>query len=98
MYSTEILTQVVDYQKKTFDKSYDMMTIFQDQGFDVMEKTMEKNLFWPEDSRKMHNSWVDFSKQSLKGYKEYVDCSFDSIKAYFEKPAPVAKPKKTTKK
>ncbi len=93
-----ILTQMVDYQKTMFNSYFAMMTLFQDQSCQMMNKASEKNPLWQEDNKIIRNYWIEFVKQNQKNCKEYIDNSFDRIKEIFITPEPVPKPDSKTKK
>lgn len=97
MYSNEMVTRAIDYQKTLFDNSFTMLAAFQDQGSQLVNQTVEKAGFIPDGSKQMYSYWNDFLKQNQDSCKAYVDKSFDRFKALFA-PAKEAPAKPAAKK
>lgn len=102
MYSTQLYTQAIDYQKTVFDTSFSIMETVQEQGQEFMDMAIEKNPMIPDGSRKMCSYWMDFLRQNRANCKDYMDTSFDRIKEFLDDPepapAPAPAPAKNTKK
>lgn len=91
MNSMTMFAQSVDYQKKSFDNAFAIMTSLQDQGHKVMDLAFEKTLL-PDNGKRICSYWVGVIKQGQDNYKEYVDRTFDRLKELFPATEPVYSP------
>ncbi len=79
----ELAKQMIDFNKSTFDNSFGMMVLLQEQ----MEKTtnafIEQAAWLPEEGRKVLREWVSTYKKGREDFKKLVDESYQKVDAWF---------------
>ena len=92
MDATKITKQMIDFQKATFDNTFNAMVMLQDQA-ERMSKTLLEQATWlPEEGRTAIRDWVGAYQSGREEFKKNVDDNFQKVEAFFEG---AAKGKKT---
>ena len=103
--------QMIEFQKATFDNSYNAAVMLQDQAEQLFNTSIEQAGWLPDEGKRMVDEWVRICKTGRDGFKSAVDENFDKLAEYtvnFEmfttaweikepKPVKPVKPVKTTK-
>jgi hypothetical protein len=76
--------QMIDFNKATFDNTFDAMVLLQEQTEKMVNTFMAQATFIPEEGRKMLGEWVQAFKKGREEYKKAVDDSFRKVEAYFD--------------
>ena len=79
----KIAKRIVDFQKITFDNAFNGAVMFQDQTEKMTSTFMDKNIWMPEEGKKMLNESIMSYKQARDNFKKAVDDSFDNIEDIF---------------
>ena len=79
--------QMIDFQKATFDNTFEAMVLLQDQTERMAATFMEQATFLPEEGKKMVRDWVQTFKKGREEFKKAVDESFAKVEAYFTQTA-----------
>ena len=79
--------QMIDFQKATFDNTFEAMVLLQDQTERMAATFMEQATFFPEEGKKMVRDWVQTFKKGREEFKKAVDESFAKVEAYFTQTA-----------
>ena len=74
--------QMIDFQKATFDNTFEAMVLLQDQTERMAATFMEQATFLPEEGKKMVRDWVQTFKKGREEFKKAVDESFAKVEAY----------------
>ena len=75
--------QMIDFNKATFDNTFDAMVLLQEQTEKMVSTFMEQATFLPEEGKKMLSEWVQTFKKGREEFKKAVDESFGKVEAYF---------------
>lgn len=83
MEQKQILKQILDFQKTTFNNAYSATTLLQDQ-YERMANTILNQATWiPAEGRKAIDGWVDAYKSGCENYKKYVEDSYKKAEELF---------------
>jgi hypothetical protein len=84
-----IAKQIIDFQKSTFDNSFNAMVMLQDQTERLTRTMMDQAGWLPEESKKMMDGWAQMVKKGRDDWKELVDDNFDKLADFFEEPSAI---------
>jgi polyhydroxyalkanoate synthesis regulator phasin len=84
MYGMNMLKQMIEYQKTSFDNIYSMMVSFQDQTEKMVNTFIEQSNMVPDEGKKALNEWVNTCKKARDEYKKTIDQSFKQLESYFQ--------------
>lgn len=79
----KLFKQMIDFQKATFDNSFNALTTLQEQGEKMVNTFLEKAVFLPEEGKAAVKKWVDAYKEGRTKYKDAVDQNFKKVEDYF---------------
>jgi polyhydroxyalkanoate synthesis regulator phasin len=83
MDNTQILKQMMDFQKTTFDNAFSAMVMMQGQAEQMANNLIDQATWLPEEGRKVVADWVAAYKKGRDEYKAYVDDSFKKVEEFF---------------
>ncbi len=83
--------QMIDFQKATFDNTFNAMTMLQEQAERMSSMFLGQTTGLPEEGKKVIGEWVDAYKKGREDFKKSVDESFKKVEDFF---ADVEKSKK----
>jgi len=83
MDNTQVLKQMLDFQKTTFDNAFSAMVMMQGQAEQMAGNLVDQATWLPEEGRKVVADWVAAYKKGRDEYKGYVDESFQKVEAFF---------------
>ena len=75
--------QLIDFNKATFDNTFNAMVLLQEQTEKMVDTLMAQATFLPEEGKKMLNEWVGTFKKGREDFKKAVDESFGKVETYF---------------
>ena len=75
--------QMIDFQKATFDNTFNAMVLLQEQTERMINTFTEQATFLPAEGKKMLSEWVQTFKKGREEFKKAVDESFGKVEAYF---------------
>ncbi len=79
----QMVRQMIDFQKASFDNSFNAMVLIQEQT-EKMAKTFLDQAGWlPEDGRKVLSQWIGAYKKGRDDFKKSVDEHFLKVNEYF---------------
>ena len=82
MYSTTMIKQLLDFNKKAFDNSFKAIVAFQERSEKMASVFWEKSLFFPQEGKKVIGDWVNTYKNGLDEFKTNVDRRFKLVEDY----------------
>jgi len=91
----QIVTQMINFNKSTFDSSFNAMITLQDQAEKMVFGYLDKATWFPEEGRKAVNEWVDTYKKARENFKSSYDENYQKVADYFMKFAKEEKAAKT---
>ena len=79
----QILKQMLDFQKTTFDNSFNAMVLLQEQSDKASQTLLDQATWLPAEGRKAIDEWMAAYKQGQVEYKALVDENFKKVEAFF---------------
>ena len=71
--------QLIDFQKVTFNNSFNALIMLQDQTERLFETTLAQTAWLPEESRRMLDDWNIAYKKGRTDFKGIVDDGFGKL-------------------
>ncbi len=87
----KLTRQMIDFNKTTFDNSFNTMVVLQDQSEKMVNAFMEQATWLPEEGKKAMKEWLASYKKGREDFKKIADDSFRNIENYFASEAAKAK-------
>jgi len=84
MEQKQILKQMIDFNKATFDNSFSAMVMLQEQTERMANQLLDQAGWLPEEGKKAIGDWVNAYKTGRADFKKSVDDSFEKVTEYFE--------------
>lgn len=75
--------QMIDFNKTTFDNTFNAMVLLQEQTEKMVGAFMEQATWIPSEGKKALNDWVDSFKKGRVEFKKAVDESFSKVESFF---------------
>jgi len=76
--------QVIDFQKATFDNTFNAISMLQDQTEKAFSTILETGMVpLPEEGKKVINEWVQAFKKGREEFKKVMDDGFDRVENFF---------------
>ena len=75
--------QMIDFNKATFDNSFNAMVLLQEQTERMTKNFVDQATSLPDEGRKMLSEWIQTFKKGREESKKLVDESFSRVEAYF---------------
>jgi uncharacterized coiled-coil DUF342 family protein len=79
----QILKQMIDFNKATFDNTFNAIVMLQEQAERAANTLLEQANWLPEDGKKAINEWVKAYKKGREDYKKVVDENFQKVESFF---------------
>ena len=79
----QIAKQMIDFNKKAFDSSFDAMSVIQEQTEKMVGSLMEQSALFPEEGKKLVNDWIKTYKKGREEFKAAADENFKKVEAFF---------------
>ena len=79
----EMAKQIVDFNKKAFDNSFEAMSVVQDQTEKMVSAMMEQTAFFPVEGKKEVTNWMKTYKKGREEFKASADENFKKVEVYF---------------
>ena len=83
--SQKVVKQMVDFNKATFDNTFNALIMLQEQAERMANTMLEQANWMPEEGRKAIADWVGAYKKGRTEFKGMVDESFAKVEEFFEK-------------
>jgi hypothetical protein len=79
MESTQMIRQIVGFQKTAFDRSFNVLLAFQDQTASITKAFMNQSYWLPEESQKTVDFWIQAIRKGEDEFKRAVDETYSNI-------------------
>ena len=89
MHPQMIAKQIIDFNKATFDNTFDTIKILQDNTEKTVRDFLDKANLFPEEGKKVITDWVKTYKKGREDFKSTVDDSFKTVESFFVETANV---------
>ena len=83
MDSAKIAKQMIDFQKTTFDNTFNAMVMLQEQTERMASTLIEQAAWMPEEGRKLIRNWVDAYKKGYEDFKKTADENYKKVDEFF---------------
>jgi polyhydroxyalkanoate synthesis regulator phasin len=83
MHPKMIAKQIIDFNKASFDHTFDTLTVLQDHTEKMVELFLERATIFPEEGKKVITDWVKVYKKGREDFKSSVDDSFKYVEDFF---------------
>jgi len=79
----KLAKQMIDFNKATFDNSFNTMVLIQEQMEKMVNSFLEQSTWLPEEGKKILNEWVATYKKGREEFKKVVNESYKKVDSYF---------------
>ena len=80
----QIFKQVIDFNKATFENTYNAVVLLQDQAERMTTTVLEQATWMPEEGKKAVNEWVKAYKKGRDDLKKSVDHGFEQAESFVQ--------------
>ncbi|MFW6179547.1 MAG: hypothetical protein ACOC43_14420 [Desulfohalobiaceae bacterium] len=77
--------QMIEFQKTTFNNTFNTISMLQDQSEKMINTFLEQNPMLPKQNKDALNEWLKVCKKARDDYKKAIDESFNNLESYFTK-------------
>ncbi len=82
MFNKAMYKQMIDFQKATFDNSYNAMVKMQEQGEAMLNMFIGQATWVPAEGKKVIGDWMSGVQKAREDFKKMVDEGFDSVENF----------------
>ena len=75
--------QVIEFNKKVFDNTFNAVVLLQDQMEKVMNSYMEQNKLLPDEGKKAIIEWIKVFKSAREDFKNRVAENYKTVESFF---------------
>ncbi len=79
-----LFKQIIDFQKATFDNSFNALTTLQEQGETMITTSLNQAEWLPEEGKKVIREWLETYKKARTEFKNTVDNNFKKVQDFFD--------------
>ncbi len=79
----QLFKQMLDFQKSSFDNSFNAMTTLQEQGEKIVNSFLDQAIWLPEEGKKAVQNWLNAHKEGREKFKEIIEENFKKVEKYF---------------
>lgn len=83
MNQNQLLKQMLDFNRTTFENTFNTMTMFQEQIERVAHGCLEQAMWLPKAGKAAINEWTKACKTGRESFKSSMDESFKKTEAFF---------------
>ena len=83
METGKMAKQMIDFQKATFDNTFNAMAMLQDQTEKMVNTLMEQATWLPEEGKRVIGEWLKAYKTGREDFKRMVDDNFKKVEDAF---------------
>ena len=78
-----IMKQMIDFNKATFDNTFNAQVTLQQQTEKMVNTFLEQATWLPEEGKKVISDWVQAYKKGCEDFKRLVDENFKRVDDFF---------------
>ena len=78
-----IVKQMIDFNKSTFQNSFNAIVMLQDQSEKLLDTFFSQANWVPQDVKKVMGDWIVTCKKGGEEFKKSVDENFSRVEDYF---------------
>lgn len=83
MEPVKITKQVIEFQKTTFDNTFNAMVVLQEQAEKMTKAMLEQSPWVPEEGKKAVQEWIGAYKKGREDFKKMVEENFQRVEDFF---------------
>jgi len=80
----DMLKQMLQFNKSTFDNSFSAMITVQEQNEKMVSTFLEQAAWIPDEGKNLIREWVAAYKKGISDYKGMADANYKKVVDYFE--------------
>lgn len=84
MENKEIMKQVIDFHKKSFENCFSMMVTIQDQAEKLFKTFVEQTPGVSADTKKVMEQWSSAYKKGIDDLKKAMDQGYEKVESFFD--------------
>jgi polyhydroxyalkanoate synthesis regulator phasin len=84
MENKEIVKQMMDLHKKSFENYFSMMVMLQDQTEKILKPFVDQAPSMSDEGKKVLDKWTSEYKKSREDFKKAVDNGYAKVEAFFD--------------
>jgi hypothetical protein len=78
-----IAKQIIDFNKATFDNTFDAINVLQDHCEKMVNLFLQKASLFPPEGKNVILKWMETYKKGKNDFKQSVDDSFKTVEGFF---------------
>jgi len=79
----QMLKQMLDFQKATFDNSFQAMSTLQEQGEKMVSTFLDQATWLPGEGKKTVSDWLNAYQEGRSKFKSTIEDNFTKVEDYF---------------
>ena len=79
----QILKQMIEFNKTTFDNSFNAMVMVQEQTERMVSTFLVQSTWLPDEGKKVISDWVKAYNKGREDFKKLVDQSYKRVEDFF---------------
>ena len=83
MEQKDIMKQMINFHKATFDNTFNAMVMLQEQTEKMVSTYLDQATWLPEEGKKVINEWAKAYKKGCEDFKKAVDENFKGVESFF---------------
>ncbi|MEW5724756.1 MAG: hypothetical protein AB1896_16710 [Thermodesulfobacteriota bacterium] len=83
MEQKEMFKQMIEFNKKAFDNTFNAMVMFQDQTERMVMTMLDQATWMPEEGKKALTEWTNAYKMGRENFQKAVEESFRKVEDFF---------------
>jgi hypothetical protein len=84
MEKKEIVKQMIDMHKSTFENYFSMMVLLQDQTEKLLKPFVDNSPGMSDENKKILDKWTNEYKKSREDFKKAIDNGYAKVEAFFD--------------
>jgi hypothetical protein len=84
----DLFLQLVNFNKKAFENTFNAVVVFQDQSESLFKGMLDQATWLPEDKKAGVGDWVKSYKKTRDDFRKSVDDGFKKLEELINKPFP----------
>jgi hypothetical protein len=79
----KMFKQMMEFQKATFDNSFNAMSKLQEQGEMMVQTFIDQSPWLPEEGKKAIKDWIKAYQKGREDFKKTVDTNYQKVEDFF---------------
>jgi sugar-specific transcriptional regulator TrmB len=79
-----LFKQIIDFQKNTFDNSFNALATLQEQGETMIKASLNQAEWLPAEGKKAITEWLEAYKKARTEFKNTVDNNYKKVQEFFD--------------